>query len=163
MLGGPRRTGEVSAEPQSMTVRFSRNFTRRGRARPQPSGRLVITHKSAMFVMPLRCCGRVNQWFSVGCFPGRCPGLRCVWPLANCGLLAVCFSLGVAQATLCMAVGQIVGEWAAAGLGAEVRWASFNVAVVCRYRGKPSPRAAPWATDNDPCGQDRKHDAEDKM
>ena len=73
------------------------------------------------------------------------------------------FPWALPRATLCMAVGQLEGGWAAAGSGAEVRWASFNVAVVCRYRGKPPSRAAPWATENDHSGQARKHDAEDKM
>jgi hypothetical protein len=38
----------------------------------------VVTHKYALFVMPLRCCGRGNHRFSSGFFLRRCPLLRCV-------------------------------------------------------------------------------------
>ncbi len=47
-------------------------------------------------------------------FLGRCPRLRCVWPLANCGLLLVCFSLGVAQGYV------DYGRWPIVGCGCGV-------------------------------------------
>ena len=47
------------------------------------------------------------------------------------------FPWALPKATLCMAVGQIDGGWAAAGSGADVRRAIFKESMVERYRGKP--------------------------
>lgn len=83
MLGGRRRTGEVSAESQGMTVRFSRSLTHPGCAIPQPSGGLVINHKKDVCdAAPIlrKSKSMVFGWV----FPWALP-----------------------RATLCMAVGQV--------------------------------------------------------